>query len=211
MGIRDLHCHLLPGIDDGYGAEEDFVRMLRIYRESGVSAIAFTPHLYNPYVTTHVERLRTTYRWAEALALAEGITPYLGGEVFLADGGQQELLPIAGRYQLVEFSLSLPPANLIPWVRKVVAEGIVPIIAHVERYLWLGVHSPLLRQLIDFGCLLQCNVEAVESGEAEAFLTAGLVDVIATDNHGDESLAPRLAQAIAAWPDVAEKMQRLIL
>lgn len=79
MGICDMHCHLLPEIDDGYLSREQFIRMLTLYQLSGVTAIAFTPpHIYNPYVTTNIAGLRETYHWArggEAEAL--GLQTYL--------------------------------------------------------------------------------------------------------------------------------------
>lgn len=210
MGLLEMHCHLLPSIDDGYVAKEDFLRMMGIYRESGFSTIVFTPHLYNPYVTTHIEQLRETYAWAEKAAATKGITTYLGSELYVNQQASLNALAINDRYVLVEFGLALPPKDLLLHLTWLTDRSLAPIIAHVERYLWLSPQAPLLTQMKNLGCLLQCNVEAVENGSAAAYLEAGLVDIIASDNHGDETLAPRLAQAIAAWPDVGSKMEQLL-
>jgi protein-tyrosine phosphatase len=67
----------------------------------------------------------------------------------------------------------------------------------------------MLQRLRDLGCLLQTNVEAVESELSLPYLELGLIDVIATDNHGDETLPSRLVDAIEKWPSVGRSMQNL--
>lgn len=209
MGICDLHCHLLPEIDDGSVARENFERMLLLYRESGVGSIAFTPHVYNPYVTTNIPMLRETYQWASSIASSIGLVTYLGSELFV---GTQEVLksiPINNTYSLVEFGINLPPANLLDRLEIHAQNGLTLIIAHIERYRWLSVESPLLARLKDLGALVQVNVEAVENGLALPYLQAGLVDIIATDNHGEETLPGRLLSVLGNWPEVYRKMERM--
>lgn len=211
MALCDFHCHLLPLIDDGYVSVEGYARMLSFYKESGVTSIAFTPHIYNPYVTTKIESLRETYRWAEQIALDMGMVTYLGSELFVGSQPELKSIPIAGRYSLVEFGLSLPPANLIPRLEKLQGSNLKIIIAHVERYRWLTPESPLLSRLRSLGALVQVNVESAESGSALPYLEAGLVDIVATDNHGDETLASRMLAVLNEWPEVFRKMEGMIL
>lgn len=64
-------------------------------------------------------------------------------------------------------------------------------------------------QLKQMGCLLQSNVEAVENGDALPYLKHDLIDIIATDNHGDETLPVRLVQTLSDWPQVAQRMENL--
>ncbi|WP_320127947.1 CpsB/CapC family capsule biosynthesis tyrosine phosphatase [uncultured Sphaerochaeta sp.] len=209
MGICDLHCHLLPAIDDGYVPRESFERMLGLYQESGVNSIAFTPHVYNPYVTTNIAMIRDTFQWASALASEKGMKTYLGSELFV---GTQEVLKgiaIDRRFFLVEFGLSLPPGNLLPRLGVLANSGYTLIIAHIERYVWLTPEDPVIAQFQKLGCLIQVNVEAVESGKALPYLQAGLVDLIATDNHGDETLPIRLMEALGNWPLVYRKMEQM--
>ena len=210
MSLLDMHCHLLPAIDDGYVAKEQFEKMMRIYSECGFTAIAFTPHIYNPYVTTDIGALRATYEWAKEVASSVGITTYLGSELYVGEQESLKALPIADRYVLIEFPLSLPPAKLLERIGDLGERGLVPIIAHVERYRWLSPQAPLLLELKKRGCLLQCNVEAVENGDAGPYVEADMVDLFATDNHGDESLAVRLASLIALHPTVGERMDQLL-
>ncbi|AEV30747.1 capsular polysaccharide biosynthesis protein [Sphaerochaeta pleomorpha str. Grapes] len=209
MGICDLHCHLLPEIDDGSVSRENFERMLQLYRESGVGSIAFTPHVYNPYVTTNISMLRGTYEWAASIASSMGLVTYLGSELFVGTQKVLKSVPIKNTYSLVEFGINLPPANLFERLEALAGTGLTVIVAHIERYRWLSVESPLLARFKDLGALVQVNVEAVESGLALPYLHAGLVDIIATDNHGEESLPGRLLSVLGNWPEVYQKMERM--
>ncbi|MDK2860173.1 CpsB/CapC family capsule biosynthesis tyrosine phosphatase [Sphaerochaeta halotolerans] len=209
MGICDMHSHLLPEIDDGYLSREQFIRMLNLYQLSGVTAIAFTPHIFNPYVTTNISELRETYQWARGEAEALGLQTYLGSELFVGDQETLKTIPINGRFALVEFGLSLPPPKVLERLQQLVQMHYRPLIAHVERYLWLSPKSTMLQRLRSLGCLLQTNVEAVENNLSLPYLELGLIDVIATDNHGDETLPARLMDALEKWPSVGRSMQNL--
>jgi len=211
MGLCDFHCHVLPQIDDGYVSVEGFSRMLSLYKESGISSIAFTPHIYNPYVKTNIGSLRETFKWASEMALDRGLMTYLGSELFVGDQPELKCIPIADTYCLVEFGLSLPPANLIPRLEKLHGEGLTIIIAHIERYRWLSPTSSMLGRLRSLGALVQVNVEAVEDGSALPYLESGLVDLVATDNHGDETLPSRMLTVLNEWPRVYEKMEGMIV
>jgi protein-tyrosine phosphatase len=211
MGLCDFHCHLLPQIDDGYVSVEGFARMLSLYKESGVSSIAFTPHIYNPYVKTNIGSLRETFGWASKMALDMGMVTYLGSELYVGDQAELKCIPIAGKYCLVEFGLSLPPANLIPRLEKLHSEGLTVILAHCERYRWLSPSNSMMERLLALGALVQVNVEAVEDGSALPYLESGLVDLIATDNHGDETLPSRMLAVLNEWTKVYEKMEGMIV
>jgi len=211
MGLCDFHCHLLPKIDDGYVSVEGFTRMLSLYKESGVSSIAFTPHIYNPYVKTNIVSLRETFEWASKIALDMGMATYLGSELFVGDQPELKCLPIADKYCLVEFGLSLPPANMIPRLEKLQGEGLTIILAHCERYRWLTPSNPMMERLLALGALVQVNVEAVEDGSALPYLEREMVDLVATDNHGDETLPSRMLAVLNEWPDVYEKMEGMIV
>lgn len=210
MGLCDLHCHLLPLIDDGYVSKESFSRMLHLYLENGITTIAFTPHIYNPFVTTNIADLRQTFAWAQREAAKEGITTYLGSELYVGDQARLVCVPIAQKYALLEFGLSLPPARLLERIETLILQKLTPILAHVERYRWLEPQSALLGELLKLGCLLQTNVEAVENGDSLGYLKRDLIDIIATDNHGDETLPLRLVQCLNAWPQVYGKMETLL-
>ena len=185
--------------------------MLSLYKESGVSSIAFTPHIYNPYVTTNIGSLRETFGWASKIALDMGMMAYLGSELFVRDQQELKCIPIAGKYCLVEFGLSLPPANMIPRLEKLQSGGLTIILAHCERYRWLSPSNSMMERFRALGALVQVNVESVEDGSALPYLESGLVDLIATDNHGDETLPSRMLAVLNEWPVIYDKMEGMIL
>ena len=207
MGWYNIHCHLLPGIDDGQVKPSKLEEVLSLYKESGFSGLVFTPHLFNPYLTTNVAAWNT----AQVIARQIGLDVMLGSELFI---GSQEVLqgiPFGGRYQLVEFPTSMPPKA---WEQKLglLARSVTPIIAHVERYHWLSVESEAFGKLKEMGCLIQCNVDGIENARALSYLEAGVVDVIADDNHmrpASETLPYRLIELISKWPQVSRKMLEL--
>jgi len=69
----------------------------------------------------------------------------------------------------------------------------------------------MLGRLRSLGALVQVNVEAVEDGSALPYLESGLVDLVATDNHGDETLPSRMLAVLNEWPRVYEKMEGMIV
>jgi protein-tyrosine phosphatase len=210
MGLFDLHCHLLPGIDDSKVPEDGLESVLEVYCECGFSGLAFTPHVFNPYVTTKVAAIRGVWQKAEALCKGLGLKAYLGSELYV--GAQAELkgIPIAGKYLLVEFSTSLPPPGVTERLLRVKSEGLVPLIAHVERYAWLSPDGPVCGAWKKMGALLQVNVGGVQDGTALPYLEAGIVDVMATDNHGtDVTIPASLMSIVQKWPDVLARMEAL--
>ncbi len=209
MGICDLHTHLLPGIDDGYVVEDKLEQMLQIYQICGFSGVVFTPHIYNPYVKTNIPAIRERFQDAEKIAHSVGIQTYLGSELYVSQQENLKCIPIDGRFALVEFGLSLPPHNLFEKMEQLINQGLRPILAHVERFVWLNPYSPILKRLIDLGCLVQTNVEAIEVGRSLRYAKENMIDLVATDNHGDESLPPRMMQVLDAWPLIAQKMEKL--
>lgn len=210
MGVFDLHCHLLPHVDDGLVREDMLSRVLTIYRECGYSGLAFTPHLFNPFVTTDVKRIRGAFETASSILSSLGMKGYLGSELFIRDQESLMGIPIAGRYQLLEFDTIAPAANWEPRIERLAKSGIVPLIAHVERYTWMTVDSESFKRLRALGALIQVNVEGVKDESALPYLEEGVVDVMATDHHGlDEMVPATLMETVQKWPDVLARMQAL--
>lgn len=210
MGLFDLHCHLLPDIDDGKVPAEGLPRVLQIYKESGFDGLAFTPHIFNPYVTTKTERLREAWNQGKKIGEAMGLRMHLGSELFL--GSQQEIIsiPIAGRYALCEFPTTLPLAGWFEKLETLVSQRLVPLVAHVERYRWLTVESVDFQRIKALGCLIQVNVSAALDGSALPYLEADVVDVMATDNHGlDDETPAQLVMQMTKWPKVFARMEAL--
>ena len=144
----DIHAHILPGLDDGSDSPETSLMMAYAAVESGVTAIIATPHcnqrgLYenyaSPELTGRLERLR-----GEIKAAGIPLEVYQGMEVFgtrdvprlLREG---KLLTLNGsRYLLIEFAFREDPLYMDRLVHAILEDGVIPIVAHPERYVLMS-------------------------------------------------------------------------
>jgi protein-tyrosine phosphatase len=190
--LIDLHSHLLPGVDDGSPTVEVSVPVLRSFAASGVRTVVCTPHLdasraaMAPY-DRHAEILETLRRRAPA-----GLELALGWEIMLDIPGadlRSPRLGLAGSTAvLVEFSHGGVPPTAAEELFRQRMSGIVPVLAHAERY-W-GTTAERVEEWRRVGVVIQIDSAALRSHGrtqhlAVDLLQRGLVDIIASDNHGD--------------------------
>ena len=188
----DIHSHLLPGVDDGSPSIEASLPVLERFGASGVEVLVCTPHLNAseaaaaPY-ERHVEILASLQARAPA-------TPRLalGWEIMLDEPGvdlRARHLGLAGSSAiLVEFPRRGVPAQAGREIARLRHSGVVPVIAHPERY-W-GCSVEQVREWKRDGAVIQVDAVMLTHpsamGElAVSLLEEGLVDCIASDNHGD--------------------------
>lgn len=199
----DLHCHIIPGIDDGAQSQEQALKMARLAVQSGVKTIAATPHtnllhMFENYVSEELDAHFDAFR---ALLRQENIPLEIvtGGEIYF-DGDVADMLrrgtvrTLGGsRYPLVEFSFRDRPMRVLDGLQSLLDAGYTPVIAHPERYIFVQ-HDPtgLLPIFADMGCVLQVNKGSPlgKFGETAQrvsrwMLETGLVHIIASDAHSD--------------------------
>ena len=163
----DLHCHILPGVDDGAASEEESCMMARLAVESGVTAVAATPHCNVPglFRNHSPESLRRRVSHLQEL-LREHQIPlklYTGMEVYVTPEvprliRQGKLLPLAGsRYLLVEFGFDEPRRFAEQMLEAIRKEGLTPVVAHPERYRFVQAERECLLRWMDEGYVLQIN------------------------------------------------------
>ena len=196
----DLHCHILPGLDDGAQSLDDSLEMAAIAAHSGVKYIFATPHCNtrSEQKNFRSEELIEAYKALQAeLDEAEIPVKILSGAEILARGDFEAHLEAddfmtlnASRYLLIEFYFDESIDYMERCLRAVEEANMIPVIAHPERYFCVQ-RSPELAQLwAEHGRLLQLNKGSLlgELGEA-AYLTGalllrrGAVSVIASDAH----------------------------
>lgn len=210
----DLHCHLLPGIDDGPETLDEALAMARLAVANGITEAHVTPHIHLGRWDNELAGIGKAVA-AHRIDLARaGIPLKLGfaAEVRLA----YEVMPLieAGRVPflgeldgfkvlLLELPHSHVPVGSDRFVAWLLERGIRPMIAHPERNKDIMRDSAKLRPFVLAGCLLQLTADAVagEFGEvcearAIEFLENGWVTVLATDAHDTESRPPRLAPGL---------------
>lgn len=147
-GGIDFHCHILPGVDDGFQDPEKSLEQLRIYEESGMKEVWFTPHIMEdvPNETAdlrHIfEDFKEKYLQDCQLRNAEPLRLHLAAENMLDALFERRLkandvLPLAEKYLLVETSIFAPPMNFRGLLESIKNKGYTPILAHPERYLYM--------------------------------------------------------------------------
>jgi protein-tyrosine phosphatase len=200
--VIDLHTHLIPGVDDGSHTIEQSVEVLQEFARQGVTAVCCTPHL----AASEVDDAPCEEMDALLGDLVDAAPPsptlHRGFEIML-DVPHPKLLDrrlgIAGsRYVLVEFGRLVPPDASVEILARVAAGGMVPLLAHPERY---AVCSPeLAMRWREAGAALQLDATTLRSESrraerARALLEAGCASIVASDNHGDS----RSVMAAVEW------------
>jgi protein-tyrosine phosphatase len=218
----DLHSHLLPGLDDGAESAEQALAALRLLAEDGVRAVVLTPHLRASDIAMKGEQaIRERDAALQALRAAAPASPELhpGFEILLDEPlpplcmGDPRYALCGSRYYLVEFRLSVVASLATRVLEDMGRAGAVPIVAHVERY---GVCSPpVITEWKSVGARIQVDATALtrptsRGRVARELIEAGLVHVLAADNHGDRrslrTAARFLRQRTAHGPQAAEAL-----
>jgi protein-tyrosine phosphatase len=191
--VIDLHSHLLPGVDDGSRSVGQSVEVLEQFRSLGVTTVALTPHLLASQV---VHGMPASYEaaWAKLQPKVPGaITLVRGAEVMLdrplpAEAADRRVTLGGTRYILVEFPRMVPAEIVERALREVMQMGLVPVLAHPERYSSCTVEAATAWR--HTGAVLQVDATTLtlprsRGDRARALVGAGLADILAGDNHGD--------------------------
>ena len=215
--LTDLHCHILPGVDDGAQTLTDTQRLLDSAVEQGISEIVFTPHFYPEHMELHdFLRARETALCETApLAQERGIRFRVGAEIritpFLATLPLQDLAFSGTHYLLLELDFDHEPYDVLGLIKRLRGKGYTPIVAHIERYPYVQKDPELLYTWVKAGALAQVNAgwilhDRKAKKQFERFCRSDLVHVIASDAHSVESRPQNLAQAYSALPSDLSEM-----
>lgn len=225
--ITDIHCHILPGIDDGARSMETSVKMAEIALSEGITRIVATPH-FDPEIKSiedfASERDEAILNLKDELAQRNiKIDILQGAEVYLTpllpDMDRLDLLCLRdSRYMLVEIPFTTLPQWLDEILYSIQLRGITPILAHPERYARMVENPHILAGLVDKGLLLQINASSMchkSDRKVKSFIRylikSGMVHFLATDAHSVRSRPPRIQESIsiilqAFGSDIAEYM-----
>ena len=225
----DLHCHILPEIDDGPQSLAESLQMARTAVENGIHTIAATPHTLNGYYTNPIQTIKTlTATVQEALAGEDiPLTLVPGAEVHLCpdilsrvETGEAGTMNDNGRYLLLELPFQGLPPLFEEEVFSLKLNNITPIIAHPERNMDIQQNIDILAGLVAQGALCQVTALSV-TGEfglkvrrsAQEMLAARLVHVIASDAHSATDRVPDLREAVESAAEVLrsyEEAERMV-
>ncbi len=220
LEMIDLHCHILPGLDDGPKEMEESIRMGQLAYEDGIRTIVATPHSLNSVyqngksmILTRVEELCSELRTQHS-ELSLKILP--GADVHLSERILQEVekgevvtVGDGGKFILIEFPYQSIPAQAEKILFHLLGRGLIPIISHPERNLEIMRKPGRYYEMIRMGCLGQVTAMSL-TGDfgpqirdgSERLMKSHLVHLIATDAHSVDRRPPLLSPAVKA----AEKM-----
>lgn len=208
----DIHCHILPGMDDGSEDEAESLAMAETAAACGVTDVIVTPHCNIPgeYSNYAGPRWEAAFSAFERLIVKHCIRLRLhrGMEVFGTDDvgwllDEGKLMTLAdSRYLLIEFPFDDDMWRVREVLREVQRRGLTPIVAHPERYFAVNDDIGFALDWADMGCLLQLNrtsligpAEAPETRTSRELLSLGAAHFVATDAHGIFSRTTELDSA----------------
>lgn len=208
----DIHSHILPGLDDGSQDMDKSIAMAEVAVESGVTAMIATPHcnqkkVFENYNSPELDKCFEEFR--KELELANiGLEIYCGCEVFATSDIVQlyrdkKLLTLNNsRYMLVEFNFDANLRSMENTLYDLMDEGLVPILAHPERYYMLQEEPDAAMIWHDEGVGIQLNKGSLFGkfgrGAMETsrlLLGSGHVSCIASDAHGAQRRTPEMTDA----------------
>lgn len=225
----DLHCHILPGMDDGARLLEESLDMARTAVENNIYTIVATPHTLNGfYINKWEDILSLTSTVQKALdhenipiRLLPGMEIQLCPELFDAlSEGRAVTINDNSRYLLLEFPPFSMPVGSEEFIIKLKRLGITPVIAHPERNLVLQNDLNMLFELVKLGALYQLTASSIigymgpfVQKSAVQMLRSGLAHVIATDAHANDERIIALSAAVKAAAEILQdypKAQKMV-
>ena len=206
----DLHCHILPGLDDGPECIEESVSMARMAVADGIVMMTCTPHIMKGVYDNNTGKILRALCTLQALLDKSGIglELALGADVHVAPDlptalGAGEIPTLNGsRYVLLEPPHHVLPPRLELLAARLIKTGLTPIITHPERLTWISQHYAVMERLNTMGCMMQITAGSVTGAfgktvryYAERLLDEGRVDILASDAHNTHSRPPVLSRA----------------
>ncbi|MDH6342263.1 protein-tyrosine phosphatase [Parabacteroides sp. PFB2-12] len=216
-GLVDIHAHLLPGVDDGVATMEESVRTLSALAGMGIRRMYLTSHVMDTTDAGYKAYYREQFEALKAVC-PEGVEIRLAAEYMLDMGfaarREEGLLAMSGGHVLVETSYMAPPPDFIELLYEVVLDGYHPIVAHPERYMYMGDRD--YRELKEKGCRLQLNILSLSGlygrraeEVARRLLKEGYYDHVGTDIHQLEKFQKAL-ETITLHKTERQELERLV-
>ncbi len=222
----DLHCHILPELDDGPQEMAESLVMAAVAVDNGIHTVVATPHTLNSQYCNHIDRIKDqAARLCQALVESDiPLTVHFGAEVHATpdlmlqvDKGFAPTINNMRKYLLLE----LPPHNLPPLLKETIFQlqlaGITPILAHPERNLVLQQDLQTLAELVRMGTLCQVTAFSITGRFGTAIrqctarmLESRLVHIIASDSHGARFRQPGLSEAVTVAGEIIHDQDKAL-
>lgn len=194
----DMHCHLVPQVDDGSKCFEESVECLHTLKAVGFNKVFITPHFQYPRFDNDEDDIRLRYQNLKLRAIEEGVDiemAGIAGEYRIDSGFKSRMenprfMKVADKYLLVEFSLHQQMMGCDEMIFDLQIQGYDIILAHPERYPYLNLMGSRMEQLKNQGVFFQVNALSLggfygEEPKRRAYqmLENGWVEFMGTDTH----------------------------
>jgi Capsular polysaccharide biosynthesis protein len=206
IGIFDIHCHVIPGVDDGAKTIDDSKKMLEIAYADGIRTIIVTPHFAREIFEHPIDMIDQKYQEVRKLAkeIGDDLKILLGCEYY-AETDMVKVLKDEPRYTmantryvLIEFSDATEFSYIKAIINDLVINGYIPILAHVERCECL-YRNGYAEELVALGAWLQVNADSVIGGNGrkaknfcKKLMKENLLSFIGTDGHDTKMRRPEM-------------------
>lgn len=212
MKMIDIHCHVLPGVDDGSKNEEMSMDMVDIAYEQGIRGMVLTPHYYLGRTKENAQDFRKIFEnfQKKVEEKYQDFVVYLGNEIYWSKGVMEaikdgKINTMNGtKYVLVEFAPSSSYSDIYEAIRTLTNARFRPIVAHVERYHNLTKHIERIEEICENGAFLQMNADSLTGGFFDGqvkwcrkLMEQGYISMLGTDAHNLHDRAPFVKDAMA--------------
>lgn len=225
----DLHCHLLPGIDDGPGSMDESLALAQFSVDRGITHSILTPHIHPGRWNNEALSIRASMDTFKK-ALADKNIPLkvgMSGEMRVSLEALQMVashqVPFLGKWGsnyvvLLEMPHSHIPTGMLQMIQWMMQRNIRPLIAHPERNKDILRRLDKIQPLVDAGCLFQVTAGSIAGrfgstarDRARQLLEMGVVTVLATDSHNLKRRPPSLdegrdAAAVIVGAEIANRL-----
>jgi protein-tyrosine phosphatase len=207
----DIHCHVIPYVDDGATSLEEALKMLEMAKEDGIEQVIVTPHYNHPMDFKSTQSIEASFKIVEAEVKKwfPKMKIYLGAEfyvrenyLYILDNLPCEIRMNQTNYILIEFPRNVKKQQVIEAIYEFKIRGYEPIIAHIEMYPHLIQDLRTIEELKKEGAHIQITGSSLLGKQGKEnmllirkLLQIGLIDFIATDAHGENKRRMRLKKA----------------
>ena len=205
----DIHCHIVPNVDDGAKNIEDALEMAKIAYSEGIRKIINTSHYHPSFDYKKGKELsQSINNFNDILKLNNiDIEVFIGNEIYYSEDiiqiiEEKEFYTLNNsRYLLIEFPPMNFPKNILDIIYEIKIRGYIPILAHVERYKAVHENINLIYDCINEGALIQVNSSSIigKNGKeikniSEILLNNNMIHFIATDAHSSTRRRPMVME-----------------
>ena len=216
----DFHSHILPNIDDGPKCFEESIQLLKEAKKVGFNKIVSTSHYLEGYYIVEEQDRKELLELTKGKLQQENIELelYLGNEIYIAENiaeliKQGKASSINNtNYILFELPINAKPLNLYDTAYRMIQKGLIPILAHPERYSYVKENPNIVTELIELGVLMQCNFASIIGyyGKrakilTKKFLENDMVHFLGSDVHRPETIYPKIPQCIKQIENIVGK------